>query len=89
MENVIYRATICPARESEDGDTPDLLELCEENNAIILWRTSFGLCISDAEALVAHFNPNNRDKAIEFAVGLAAHLKAEREALLAAEKESS
>lgn len=78
LKNVVYSATICPLRATPDGDTPDMLELCEEANCFIVWRHNFDLAISDPEALVAHFSLAARDKAIEFAVGLATHLISEQ-----------
>lgn len=41
MENILYSAVIVPAKESPDGETPTMLYVCQETNAIVVWLESY------------------------------------------------
>jgi hypothetical protein len=71
MENVLYSSVIVPAAESEDGDTPTILYVCKEANAVIVWNSSF----ADGTQFLKSFSGSN--PAIEFAVDEARRRRAE------------
>jgi hypothetical protein len=63
MENVIYSKLIVPMRESHDGETPTQIELTEEINCFLLWRTGY-----DGNVLLNNWDKYSRTEAIEEAV---------------------
>lgn len=78
MKNVLYSSTIVPATESEDGDTPTILYVCEENNAVVVWNSSY----EGGTEFVKSFSGSNL--AIEFAVDEARRRRAQHEGSKAA-----
>jgi hypothetical protein len=63
MNNVIYRNVLLPSSQAQDGETPTLLECCKENNAFVIWFSSY-----KEIKLVHWFSLYQRDEALEFAV---------------------
>jgi hypothetical protein len=66
MNNILYCATIAPAKESPDGDSPHQIILTQETNGFAVWESSFDIA---TDAPVQWHR--NRDAAIEAAVLLA------------------
>ena len=66
MNNVLYSATITPAKDSPDGESPHQILLTQEANGFAVWETSFDIAMT--QPVEWHLN---RDVAIEAAVLLA------------------
>jgi hypothetical protein len=73
MENVLYEATIVPAAESQDGETPTMLRVTKETNFHALTRESY----EDGLEVIA-ISRYHANMLIESAVDLAREEKARR-----------
>ena len=63
MENDIYRKTIVPSRESQDGESPTVLYVTKEVNGYGVFLTGYHV---DYGTLLKWFS--SRDDAIEYGV---------------------
>ena len=66
MQNIVYCATIAPAKDSPDGESPHQIALTQEINGFAIWEWSFD--IASNAPVQWH---RNRDAAIDAAVLLA------------------
>lgn len=65
MENDIYRRTIVPCKDSEDGETPTILWVTKEANGFGIFLTGYNVAWG---TLLKWFNIHQRDDAIEYGV---------------------